>query len=162
MAAAQAKAADEPNCRQHLSGILRSPWSWAFRALDLIKVRTGSSGIGVLPEYRSLAPGPELEMGMRTWKRVSPGTEVTLTLAADGLMMRLTARQGRDRCPRQPPLVVKKGSKMRDLTSGGMPGPLSAISTRMKSFFANGDAESLLCCCRSWRQRRCRSSWSRP
>src|SRR5690349_20067289 len=72
-------------------------------------------------------------IGMRTWKRVSPGTDLTVIRPRAFLTMRLTMSSPKP-VPSPTPFVVKKGSKMRDWTSAGMPGPLSAISTRTKSF----------------------------
>src|SRR2546430_980953 len=45
--------------------------------------------------------------------------------------------------PSPTPLVVKKGSKMRDCTSGGIPGPSSAISTSTYSFSRTARTRSL-------------------
>ena len=71
-------------------------------------------------------------MGMRTWKRVSPGTDVNVMLPRILRTMRWTESSPRP-VPSPTPFVVKKGSKMRDCTSLGMPEPLSPISTRTSS-----------------------------
>src|SRR6185503_11071967 len=69
-------------------------------------------------------------IGNRTWKHVSPGLDSKRTLPRCLRTMRATLSRPRP-VPSPTGLVVKNGSKMRDLASAGMPAPLSRISTKI-------------------------------
>src|SRR4051794_10484959 len=69
-------------------------------------------------------------MGSQTWNVVAPGADSTrMAPSWRSTTMRRAVSSPRP-VPAPTPLVVKNGSKTRSTTSGAMPGPSSATSTR--------------------------------